>query len=75
VARVECGGREEHDDGAGCKQLVYFSAPHRGGFRALVRDLGGLLKARVELRQIGPRDETRLQGGIGPAGTCAAPRS
>ena len=36
--------------------------------RALVRDLGGRLKARVELRQIGPRDEARLQGGIGPCG-------
>jgi hypothetical protein len=54
---------------------VHFSAPHRGGFRALVRDLGGRLKARVELRQISPRDETRLQGGIGPCGRdlcCAA---
>jgi cell fate regulator YaaT (PSP1 superfamily) len=37
-------------------------------FRALVRDLGGRLKGRVELRQIGPRDEARLQGGIGPCG-------
>src|SRR5581483_7022749 len=37
-------------------------------FRALVRDLGGRLRARVELRQIGPRDEARLQGGIGPCG-------
>src|SRR6266704_2655160 len=35
--------------------VVYFSAPHRVDFRALVRDLGGRLKARVELRQIGPR--------------------
>jgi cell fate regulator YaaT (PSP1 superfamily) len=48
--------------------IVYFSAPHRVDFRALVRDLGGRLKARVELRQIGPRDEARLQGGIGPCG-------
>src|SRR5438045_525357 len=48
--------------------VVYFSAPHRVDFRALVRDLGGRLKARVELRQIGPRDEARLQGGIGPWG-------
>ena len=48
--------------------VVYFSAPHRVDFRALVRDLGGRLKARVELRQIGPRDEARLQGGIGPCG-------
>src|SRR6202522_1577980 len=48
--------------------IVYFSAPHRVDFRALVRDLGGRLKGRVELRQIGPRDEARLQGGIGPCG-------
>ncbi len=47
---------------------VYFSAPHRVDFRALVRDLAGRLRARVELRQIGPRDEARLQGGIGPCG-------
>src|SRR6201986_5543026 len=46
--------------------VVYFSAPHRVDFRALVRDLGGRLKARVELRQIGPRDEGRVQRGIGP---------
>ena len=48
--------------------VVYFAAPHRVDFRALVRDLGGRLKGRVELRQIGPRDEARLQGGIGPCG-------
>src|SRR5512146_1808618 len=48
--------------------VVYFGAPHRVDFRALVRDLGSRLKARVELRQIGPRDEARLQGGIGPCG-------
>src|SRR5580658_5029189 len=48
--------------------IVYFSAPQRVDFRALVRDLGGRLRARVELRQIGPRDEARLQGGIGPCG-------
>ncbi|MBG0814474.1 regulatory iron-sulfur-containing complex subunit RicT [Planomonospora sp. ID82291] len=47
---------------------VYFSAPNRVDFRALVRDLARNLRARVELRQIGPRDEARLQGGIGPCG-------
>jgi cell fate regulator YaaT (PSP1 superfamily) len=47
---------------------IYFSAPKRVDFRALVRDLAGRLHARVELRQIGPRDEARLQGGIGPCG-------
>jgi len=47
---------------------VYFSAPHRVDFRALVRDMAARLRVRVELRQIGPRDEARLQGGIGPCG-------
>jgi len=47
---------------------VYFSAPHRVDFRALVRDLASRLSGRVELRQVGPRDEARLQGGIGPCG-------
>jgi cell fate regulator YaaT (PSP1 superfamily) len=47
---------------------VYFSAPNRVDFRVLVRDLSARLRARVELRQVGPRDEARLQGGIGPCG-------
>jgi cell fate regulator YaaT (PSP1 superfamily) len=47
---------------------VYFSAPRRVDFRVLVRELAERLHARVELRQIGPRDEARLQGGIGPCG-------
>jgi cell fate regulator YaaT (PSP1 superfamily) len=47
---------------------VYFSAPGRVDFRALVRALAARLLARVELHQIGPRDEARLQGGIGPCG-------
>lgn len=48
--------------------VIYFSAPHRVDFRELVRDLARSLRARVELRQVGPRDEARLQGGIGPCG-------
>ena len=47
---------------------IYFSAPHRVDFRALVRDLAHGLDARIDLRQIGARDEARLQGGIGPCG-------
>jgi cell fate regulator YaaT (PSP1 superfamily) len=47
---------------------VYFSAPGRVDFRALVRALAGKLRARVELHQIGERDQARLQGGIGPCG-------
>jgi cell fate regulator YaaT (PSP1 superfamily) len=48
--------------------IIYFSAPRRVDFRALVRGLAARLHARVELRQVGPRDEARLQGGIGPCG-------
>jgi cell fate regulator YaaT (PSP1 superfamily) len=47
---------------------VYFSAPRRVDFRVLVRELAARLHGRVEMRQIGPRDEARLQGGIGPCG-------
>ena len=48
--------------------IVYFTAPHRVDFRELVRRLAGEVRARVELRQVGARDEARLQGGIGPCG-------
>ena len=47
---------------------IYFSAPHRVDFRALVRDLAATLRARIELRQLSARDEARVQGGIGPCG-------
>ncbi|KWW98849.1 PSP1 domain protein [Carbonactinospora thermoautotrophica] len=47
---------------------IYFAAPHRVDFRALVRDLARELRARIELRQVGARDEAKLQGGIGPCG-------
>jgi cell fate regulator YaaT (PSP1 superfamily) len=50
------------------KIVIYFSAPHRIDFRDLVRALAGELRARVDLRQLGPRDEARVQGGIGPCG-------
>jgi cell fate regulator YaaT (PSP1 superfamily) len=50
------------------KVVVYFSAPHRVDFRGLVRELAAELRARVDLRQLGPRDEARVQGGIGPCG-------
>jgi len=53
---------------ASVQVIIYFSAPHRVDFRALVRDLSGRLRAKVELRQVGPRDEAKLQGGIGPCG-------
>jgi cell fate regulator YaaT (PSP1 superfamily) len=47
---------------------VYFSAEERIDFRDLVRDLARELRARVEMRQIGARDTTRLLDGIGPCG-------
>jgi cell fate regulator YaaT (PSP1 superfamily) len=48
--------------------IVYFTAPHRVDFRELVRTLASSVRARVELRQVGARDDARLQGGIGPCG-------
>jgi cell fate regulator YaaT (PSP1 superfamily) len=50
------------------RTTIYFSAPHRVDFRSLVRDLGATLTCRVELRQLSPRDEARVQGGIGSCG-------
>jgi cell fate regulator YaaT (PSP1 superfamily) len=47
---------------------VYFTAPHRVDFRALVRDLAATLNGKVELRQLTARDEARLTGGIGSCG-------
>ena len=54
--------------GGGRAVVVYFSAPGRVDFRELVRLLARTLDARVELRQVGARDEARLVGGIGPCG-------
>lgn len=50
------------------RTVIYFTAPHRVDFRALVRDLGATLKGRVELRQLSARDEARVTGGIGSCG-------
>lgn len=52
----------------GSRILVFFSSPGRVDFRGLVKDLAGGLKARVELKQVGPRDETKLLGGVGVCG-------
>jgi cell fate regulator YaaT (PSP1 superfamily) len=56
------------DRGEPRRIIVYFSAPHRVDFRDLVRDLSRTLDTKVELRQLGARDEARVQGGIGPCG-------
>jgi len=50
------------------KIVFYFTASGRVDFRELVKDLAKIFKARIELRQIGVRDEARLFGGFGPCG-------
>ncbi|MBP5282674.1 MAG: hypothetical protein J6Z22_09275 [Lachnospiraceae bacterium] len=50
------------------KVLFYFTADGRIDFRELVKDLAGVFKTRIELRQIGVRDETKIMGGIGICG-------
>lgn len=58
----------------GSRLTIFFSAEGRIDFRELVRQLSSRLKVRVELRQIGPRDETKLMGGYGRCGrsVCCA---
>ena len=50
------------------KVLFYFTADGRIDFRELVKDLAAVFKTRIELRQIGVRDETKILGGIGVCG-------
>ncbi|MFH1691236.1 MAG: stage 0 sporulation family protein [Candidatus Omnitrophota bacterium] len=50
------------------KILFYFTADGRVDFRDLVKDLAKVFKARIELRQIGVRDEAKMCGGFGPCG-------
>ena len=50
------------------KMLFYFTANGRVDFRGLVKDLASVFKTRIELRQIGVRDEARMLGGLGPCG-------
>ncbi len=52
----------------GNKVIMYFSAPQRVDFRELVKELASGLKARVELKQVGARDETKILGGVGVCG-------
>ena len=52
----------------GSKVIFYYSAPSRVDFRELVKDLSSLFKMRIELRQIGIRDEIKMIGGIGACG-------
>ena len=50
------------------KIIFYFTAEGRIDFRELVKDLASIFRTRIELRQIGVRDEAKLLGGIGPCG-------
>ncbi|MDO8433988.1 MAG: regulatory iron-sulfur-containing complex subunit RicT [Candidatus Binatus sp.] len=52
----------------GRKAVFYFVAEGRVDFRDLVRDLANALRVRVEMKQIGARDETKVTGGLGPCG-------
>lgn len=52
------------------KIIFYFTADGRVDFRELVKDLAGVFKMRIELRQIGVRDEAKMMGGIGSCGRC-----
>lgn len=58
-AEVQLGGN---------KAVIYFTAPGRVDFRDLVKDLASSLKTRVELKQVGSRDEAKLIGGLGICG-------
>jgi cell fate regulator YaaT (PSP1 superfamily) len=50
------------------KVIFYFTAEGRVDFRDLVKDLAAIFRTRIELRQIGVRDEAKMLGGIGPCG-------
>ncbi len=50
------------------KYIFYFTADGRIDFRELVKDLASVFKTRIELRQIGVRDEAKMVGGLGPCG-------
>src|SRR6266566_5217921 len=52
----------------GSRLTFYFTANERVDFRALVRDLAATFRTRIELRQIGARDQAKLQGGVGMCG-------
>ena len=56
------------------KLTIYFTAEQRVDFRALVRDLASMFRTRIELRQIGARDEARRLSGVGRCGReyCSA---
>ncbi|MCL2555934.1 MAG: stage 0 sporulation family protein [Firmicutes bacterium] len=52
----------------GTKLILYFTSDNRVDFRDLVKELAHTFKSRIELRQIGSRDECKIKGGLGPCG-------
>jgi cell fate regulator YaaT (PSP1 superfamily) len=52
----------------GSRVTIFYAAEDRGDFRDLGRELGDLLRTRVEMKQIGARDETKVTGAVGPCG-------
>ena len=52
----------------GSKIIVYFTSENRVDFRDLVKDMASQFRMRIELRQIGIRDECKMKGGLGPCG-------
>lgn len=50
------------------KIIFYFTTEGRVDFRELVKDLASIFRTRIELRQIGVRDEAKMLGGLGPCG-------
>jgi cell fate regulator YaaT (PSP1 superfamily) len=52
----------------GTQITVYFSAESRVDFRELVKDLAGILRCKVQLHQVGARDQAKMIGGVGPCG-------
>lgn len=52
----------------GTKLIIYFLAEGRVDFRELVKELASVFRVRIELRQIGARDECKMLGGLGPCG-------
>ena len=56
----------------GSKILFYFTAENRVDFRELVKDLAGVYRTRIELRQIGVRDEAKMLGGLGRKFCCSS---
>ena len=57
------------------KVIIYFTAPSRIDFRDLVKSLASVLKHRIDLRQIGTRDEAKLLGGLAPCGRVCCCKS